>query len=135
MSTTDGVVRSLELAAEAGGDISAAIITRYHEQCPASAVLMDHMDEHMLGRMMDQVFLLMMDDSDAELDSYLTFETRNHESYGARPYMYENLLSATRDVVRSLAGADWSEELNAAWDARTSYLLDAIAKASASATA
>lgn len=135
MSSADAIIRSLEIAAEAGGDISASVIARYHELCPASAGLMDHMDEHMLGRMMDQVFLLLMDDSDAELDSYLTFETKNHQSYGAQPYMYENLLTATRDIVRSLVAGSWTDELEGAWKARNEFLLDEIAKASAAETA
>ncbi len=125
------IIESLELVAERAGDITAPTIAAYHERCPASAALMDHMDEHMLGRMMDQVLLLIMEDGEAELNNYLEFETANHEAYGVEPHMYDNLFSAVVDTVKSVLGSSWTERFDAAWRARSESLLAAIHHAAA----
>jgi hypothetical protein len=57
---------------------------------------------------------------------YLEFETRNHAAYGVEPYMYTNLLTAVKDVVRDALGDDWNGDFEAAWDERLAALLARI---------
>ncbi|MCP5184354.1 MAG: globin [Pseudomonadales bacterium] len=123
---TELVVDSLAMAAEAGGDINDAIYARYFELCPDSRQVMQHTDEYMRGRMLDEVYRLVMNDDTAGDREYLTFETGNHQSYGAQPHMYENLLLAVRDVVRDAMGDGWSPAIAAAWDTRMGELLGII---------
>lgn len=127
---SESIVESLELVAERRGDVTADVMRIYHQRCPASAALMDHMDEYMMGRMMDQVLLLLMEDGREELENYLKFETGNHESYGVQPHMYDSLLSSVRDCVAEVLGDDFDPSMQAAWQARIGVLLEAIDESS-----
>jgi len=128
-SNSSHIIESLEIVAENAGDITERVFSNYHRLCPDSARLMDHMDNYMLGRMMDQVLLLLMEDGEAELSSYLEFETKSHESYGVEPYMYENLFDAVVSTVRDAAGSAWTDEFQSAWNGRIETLLNRISRA------
>jgi len=117
MSVAD-LHRSLEIAAERGGDIYPAIYDAYFARCAGSRDLMQMTDIYMRGRMLDSLFELLMADDIAEQLPYLRFETKNHASWGVQAHMYDNLLSAVRDTVRDACGADWTPAMDAAWDAR-----------------
>jgi len=123
---SDPLLASLERAAEVAGDISPAIYDRYFERCPDSRAIMSHTDEYMRGRMLDEVYRLLMNDNLTGDRDYLAFETVNHRAYGAAGHMYENLLLAVRDVVRGALGPDWTESTAQAWDARVAELLGII---------
>ena len=128
---TAHILAAMELVAEQAGDISPAIFSRYFERCADSRELMEHMDEHMLGRMMDQVLLLIMEPGEDELASYIEFETASHKSYGVRPHMYESLMRSVQDVMSQELGSAFSPDMAAAFQARIDYLLQEIAAAEA----
>ena len=134
MNTAAQIIASLEIVAERSGDITPTVFDHYYTRCPASQELMNHMDEHMLGRMIDQVLLLMMEDGEDELQSYLSFETSAHASYGVEFFMYENLFAAVRQTIGESLGADFAGDFEAAWDSRISFLLSAISVASEGVT-
>jgi hypothetical protein len=123
---SEALLASLERAADVAGDISPAIYDRYFELCPDSRAIMSHTDEYMRGRMLDEVYRLLMNDNLTGDRDYLAFETVNHRAYGAAGYMYENLLLAVRDVVRGALGQDWTPSVAAAWNARLAELLGII---------
>lgn len=127
----DSIVESLELIAERAGDINPQILAAYFASCPASAALMEHMDNYMLGRMLDQVLLLIMESDDAELENYLRFETASHNSYGVESYMYEKLFAAVLQVARSSCGEQWNDRYQQAWQQRLATLLSRIIAADA----
>jgi hemoglobin-like flavoprotein len=129
-TTADTILSTMEQVAEKGGDVTPQIFERYFDRCRESRALMDHMDEHMLGRMMDQVFLLLMEPGEEELHSYLEFETSTHRSYGVQPHMYENLMAALLEIIREVLGEDLTEEAEAALNQRTRFLLTEIVAAS-----
>jgi hypothetical protein len=125
MSVAD-LHRSLELAAERGGDIYPAIYDAYFARCASSRDLMQMTDIYMRGRMLDSLFeLLIADDVIGQLQ-YLRYETKNHSSWGVQPQMYDNLLSAVRDTVRNACGPDWTPAMAAAWDTRINALVREI---------
>ena len=71
---------------------------------------MDHMDEHMLGRMMAEVLtVLMAEDVDSQRD-YLNFEVGSHRAYGVLGSMYSGLMVAVRDAVRTVLGPAWNDD-------------------------
>ena len=119
----------MELVAERAGDITPKVFERYFRRCRESQVLMDHMDEHMLGRMMDQVLLLLMEPGESELESYLEFETSTHRSYGVEPHMYKSLMAAVCEVMEEALASDYSTKIDAALKGRTRFLLKEIAAA------
>ena len=128
---TAHILAAMERVAEKAGDVSPAIFARYFERCGESKALMDHMDEHMLGRMMDQVLLLIMEPGEDELTSYIAFETASHRSYGVEPHMYESLMKSVQDVLASELAEDFTPEMSDALQGRIDYLLKAITAAAA----
>lgn len=122
----DELMRSFELAGERAGDITEQVYEAYFARCPESRKLMVLTDEHMRGRMLESVVLLLMVGSAQEQRDYIAFETKSHKSYGVRPHMYENVLTAVRDTVRSAVGKDWTSAMEAAWSARLDAILQEI---------
>lgn len=126
MGAEDPIIESLELAAESAGDITAPVYERYYGACPAAGELMSHVDQHMQGRMMDEVLrLLMVDDVDAE-QAYLNFEVDNHSGYRVESDMYPDLLDAVHSVVRDAVGKRWTDAFEHAWAERIRSLLGEI---------
>ncbi len=122
----DALLASLEQAAEIAGDIAPAIYARYFERCPDSMAIMVHTDEHMRGRMIEEVYRLLMAEDVAQEREYLVFETSNHRAYGAQPHMYENLLLATQDVVQQALGDNFDGAMKAEWGKRLEDLLSML---------
>ena len=128
MSVAD-LHRSLEIAAERGGDIYPAIYDAYFARCAGSRDLMQLTDVYMRGRMLESLFELLLADDVAEQFAYLRYETKNHSTWGVQPQMYDNLLTAVRDTVRDACGRDWTPAMAAAWDARIADLVREIRSA------
>jgi hypothetical protein len=126
---SDPVVHSLEIAAEREGDISQAVYDAYFSRCPGSEALMAHIDHIVRGRMLEEVFrLIMLDDYSSE-QAYLNFEVDNHKNaYSVEPHMYENLLGALKDTVKEAVGESWDDAFDAAWSARINSLSHEIAR-------
>ena len=118
--------RSLELAAERGGDVYPAIYDAYFARCAGSRDLMQLTDIYMRGRMLDSLFELLLADDIAEQFAYLRFETKNHSTWGVQSHMYDNLLTAVRDVVRAACAGDWTPTMAVAWDARIAAIVAEI---------
>lgn len=129
MQTAAIIIDSMERVAERSGDITRAVFENYLARCEGSRSLMSHMDQHMQGRMLEQVLLLLMEDGEEELQRYLAFETANHASYGVEYYMYENLFAAVQEVVYASLAEDLSAREKAAWQARIESLLKAVESA------
>ena len=55
----------------------------------------------MRGRMLESVLVLLMMGSAQDQRDYIRFEAKSHLSYGVLPHMYENLLGAVHDTVRT----------------------------------
>lgn len=126
MQTAAIIINSMERVAERSGDITQAVFENYLARCEGSRGLMSHMDQHMQGRMLEQVLLLLMEEGEEELQRYLAFETANHASYGVEFYMYENLFAAVQDVVYASLSHDLSTTEKAAWQSRIRSLLKAV---------
>ncbi len=122
----DDVVTSLEHVAERAGDIAPEIYRRFAARAPQAAALMSHMDEFMVGRMMQDVLLLLMTRPDDIERDYLKFEVGSHRSYGTTPQMFLPLLEAVRDTVREHLGSDWSAAFEQAWSERITALVARI---------
>ncbi len=123
----DLIYQSLEQVAEKSGDITPEIYRRYFESCPDSEALMSHLDEIPRGKMMDEVYRLLLEPEYRLEDDYLNWEVKNHAlAYSVESYMYRNLFDAVIDTMKESLGADWSEEIEQAWRERTSLLENEI---------
>lgn len=117
---------SLELAADRLGDIAPAVYRQYYQGCPSAAELMAHVDEHMQGRMLDEVLRLLMVEDVAAEAGYLDFEVDNHRAYNVDLLMYPDLFRAVQTVVRDGLGEAWTDAFESAWEARIGDLLREI---------
>lgn len=131
MNGSEAITAAMELVAERAGDITDAVFRRYFDRCSGSRALMDHTDEYMRGRMMTQVLLLLMESGEAELKSYLAFETDAHKAYGVEQHMYENLLAAVHEEVAATLNGSFTPAMDAAFRARIDHLLTEIEAAAA----
>ena len=120
---SDLVSESLELAAELAGDITPAVYARYFERCPGSEALMSHIDELVQGKMMVEVYRLVMQENYSDEQAYLTFEVNNHAlAYSVEPHMYGNLLTSLMDTVAESLGDQWTQSMLEAWEDRLEML-------------
>ena len=129
MTLDDPVVVSLERLAEAAGDVSREIYERFAAGQPESAALMRHMDDYMVGRMMQDVLVLLMTPPDEIDPHYLSFEVGSHRAYGVSTEMFPPLLEAVRDTLREHLGGEWSNALEHAWNERIEEVGAAIESA------
>lgn len=127
----DPVEASLARIAQERGDIGRDVYERFAARHPEWAALMSHMDEYMLGRMMQDVILLLLTQPAAVDRQYLRFEVSSHRSYGVTPDMFEPMLDAVRDTLRAHFGGAWTGELDAAWRQRIDAVVAAIQTMSA----
>ena len=125
----DPILTSFEYAAEIAGDITPAIYERYFKTCPDSEALMSHIDELVRGRMMVEIFRLLMADDYQQEQAYLDFEVKNHKfAYSALPPMYAKLLQAVYETIKHSLAEQWTGEFEQAWQTRLSDLGSEIAK-------
>ena len=72
MTSIELVTDTLMLCAEADIDVQPTVYEKFFEACPAARDLMGHSDEHMRGRMLEQVFeLLMAGRTDTEILDFM----------------------------------------------------------------
>lgn len=121
--TEDLISTNFEMAAEIGGDLAPAIYANYFARCPGSQALMSHIDDIVRGKMLEEVYrLLMLSDYSGE-QGYLNFEMKNHKlAYSVEAHMYGNLLAAILDTVRDAIGDQWQPSFEAAWQQRINDL-------------
>lgn len=122
MAGHDPVVASLEYVAEHAGDVAQELYRRFAARCPQSAALMSHMDDYMLGRMMQDVLLLVMTRPDEIDDHYLSFEVESHRAYGVTPEMFPPLLNVVRDTAKEHLREHWTPQMDDAWRERLDRL-------------
>jgi len=123
----DPVCTSLEIAGDMAGDISPAIYRNYFARCPGSEALMAHIDELVRGKMLEEVFRLLMLADYASESGYLNFEMKNHRlAYSVEAAMYGNLLTAIKETVETTLGDAWTQGFEQAWQQRLTSLLREI---------
>ncbi|MBT4162359.1 MAG: globin [Gammaproteobacteria bacterium] len=125
----DLIIRSLELAVANAGDITPAVYKKYFARCQDSKALMIHVDELVRGKMMDEVYRLVMVEDYGEEDGYLNWEVDNHEmAYSVKPHMYESLFSALIETICESLGDEWNADYAAAWKQRSDRLRHEIVR-------
>ncbi|MDA1076823.1 MAG: hypothetical protein O3A63_19035, partial [Proteobacteria bacterium] len=77
-NATDLITETLSECAETLGDIVPVVYERFFELDAQSAALMQHADEYMQGRMLEQVFELVMSDEPFGKEGFLDWELNNH---------------------------------------------------------
>ena len=119
----DTIHHSFELIADRVGDITPQVYEKYFSTCPDSEALLLHLDDVTRGKMMDEIYRLMMVDDYKQESDYLNWEVVNHEAaYSVEPHMYEGLFDALINVVSEALGSDFTPQVAEAWQQRTAAL-------------
>lgn len=112
-SDTDTISRCFERVAQSAVDLTPLVYEKFVESMPQAIQRIDYMDDRMRGRMLDQIYKLLLGDVDS---GYLAFETDMHRGYGADITLYRGILESVRDAVKGCLQDTWSGEEAAAWD-------------------
>lgn len=129
------ITATLEACAERDLDLTDSVYDTFFANCPDAVPLMGHSDIHMRGRMLTQVFELLLDPTMGASDSYLAWEIGNHvDAYGVVVAMYPPFFDAVAAAVRGALGEHWQSDDEAAWQERLAALnndIEAFANAHA----
>ena len=126
-NATDLITETLSECAETLGDIVPVVYERFFELDAQSAALMQHADEYMQGRMLEQVFELVMSDEPFGKEGFLDWELNNHLiAYQATPPMYEALFQALVETVKKGAPGSWSDAAETAWAERSEQVMKRV---------
>lgn len=132
MTDDERIEASLARMAESDEDIGAEVYERFAELLPESAELMRHTDLYMRGRMLQDLFTLLLTPPGDIDQGYLAFEVRSHRAYGVTFAMFPPLLEAVRQTLRRRLGTHWDSATDLAWASRIAELSRQIATATES---
>lgn len=127
------IERSLEGAAERGGDITSLVFERFFALVPQAECLFeqDMHDPQGRGRMLAEMFTILIDQARGEgyVEPTLATIAADHVAYGVEgPELYAAWLEAVGAVVRDLNGPGWSAEMAAAWHSQSGRFLAALGR-------
>lgn len=123
MKDQEILTQCFEDVAHTGTDLTAAVYDKFTRDMPEANQHIGIMDERMRGRMLDQVYKLLLEETDGE---YLKFETDMHRGYGADTALYRGILQAVKGAVEDCMGDRWSTREDEAWNRSIDHLIDEI---------
>jgi hypothetical protein len=124
MATDNEIIcQCFEAVADSHTDIAPAVYASVSEKMPGMDQHIGFMDGRMRGRMLDQIYKLLLGDVD---DGYLEFEARMHQGYGADLAQYQGILEAVKDAVCNVLSDTWSAAEEAAWNRTIEHIVGDI---------
>jgi hemoglobin-like flavoprotein len=131
-TTGEFIVESLELAATRCEDLTPLVYDRLFVAKPETRALFRADPKNLIkGSMLELALEAILDFAGEKKASHrLIFcEVQSHDAYGTQPEIFTVFFLVVRDVLRELLGADWSAEIDAAWDATLKGLDDYVNQA------
>jgi hemoglobin-like flavoprotein len=123
------VEASLMLAAERGGDLTAAVYDRLFARHPAmQAEFWRDRNGAIRGEMLARVFDAILDfcGPAAWAPAYLETEAVTHDAYGIPRTVFADFFAVIADTVQDTLGPDWTPAMAAGWT-----WLDTVGRAAA----
>lgn len=112
------IERSLEIAAERGGDLSEGIYARLFAQFPETeALFVLDRDGQVRGAMLAHVFETILDfiGERRYAHRFIGAEIVTHDGYGVDPAAFAAFFGIVREEVEAACGPDWSTPIAEAW--------------------
>jgi len=112
------IERSLDLAAELGGDLTARVYARLFAEHPdMEALFVRDTNGAVRGEMLARVFEMILDfiDRRAYAAQMIQCEVVTHEGYGVPPEVFGIFFSTVADTLRDTLGAEWTPAIDDAW--------------------
>ncbi len=125
MATDNEVIyQCLEAVTNSYTDIATTVYASVSEKMPDMNQHIDFMDSRMRGRMLDQIYKLLLGDVD---NGYLEFEARMHRGYGADLAQSLGMLEAVKGAVSNVLSDTWSAAEDVAWNRTIEHIVGDIA--------
>ena len=112
--------RSLEIAAERGGDLAPAVYARLFARHPEmEAQFVRDTTGAVRGEMLARVFEMVLDyiGEGAYAEGMIRNEVVTHDGYGVPPAIFPLFFEVVAETLRDAAGEAWTPEMAGAWDA------------------
>ena len=122
------IERALECAADDDPELNNLVYRNFYEAMADTGQLMSHVDEGVRGKMMAEIYRLLLTKDVAASDSdYLVFETKTHaNSYFVQPEMYRLLSDVLLQTLRLSAARVWGPAVEASVSRRLNAMTTAI---------
>ncbi|MEZ6023579.1 MAG: globin [Hyphomonadaceae bacterium] len=118
MRDAQPITDSLALAAERGGDLTAAVYARlFRERPELEPLFVLDTDGAVRGEMLARTFDVILDLAGARsyAPTFVAAEATTHEGYAVPREAYARFFAIVAETVRDACGADWTEAMQAAW--------------------
>jgi hemoglobin-like flavoprotein len=112
------IERSLEIAAEHGGDLTAAVYARlFRERPELEAMFVMDTDGAVRGEMLSRVFAAILDfiGNRAYAQNWISAEATTHEGYLVPRADFVRFFEIVGETVRDTCGEEWTPEMGRAW--------------------
>jgi len=112
------IERSLEIAAERGGDLTPIVYTRLFERQPEMKLLFARDANNAIkGEMLMRVFEAILDfiGERRYADHLIQTEVRTHDGYDVPPVVFATFFGLVAEVVQDACGPEWSPAMTDAW--------------------
>jgi hemoglobin-like flavoprotein len=127
------VAKSMELAAERGGDITALVYRKLFQERPdlESLFVMDT-DGAVRGSMLSWVISVLSDYTGDRryAENLIRAEAANHDAYGLPAGAFCLFFDVVARTIRDVIGREWSAEMDEDWKALLAELDGIVASAS-----
>lgn len=124
MTTTDpkdadAIEKSLEVAAERGGDLTPVVYARLFERQPEmEALFWRDTTNAIKGEMLMRVFEAVLDFVRERkfADHLVRTEVITHAGYDVPPAVFSTFFGLVAEVVQEVCGPEWTPEMTLAWE-------------------
>lgn len=114
----EAIEKSLEIAAERGGDLTPVVYARLFERQPEMKLLFwRDKTEAIKGEMLMRTFEAILDFIGPRqfADHLIKTEVVNHAGYDVPPDVFATFFGLIAEVVKETCGPDWSPAMESAW--------------------
>lgn len=118
---------ALEQLIEAGGDLGQDCFERFFQRSPEGRELMEHMDDVHRGKMMAEIYRLLLTPDLATETDYLNWESKNHQTaYFVPKALYPIFMEALMESISATLGTDWTGSVADAFQAQCDRIVSEI---------
>lgn len=112
------IERSLELYVDLAGDPAPEIYARFFARHPrAEELFADDEDGYLKSRMMDRVFMMLMEVASGSLTARNSaWWVIDHVMWDVTREMMTDMFGIIEDVIREGVGDGWTADMQSAWD-------------------
>ncbi len=118
MSSANPIELSFELAAERCEDLTPLVYARLHREHPETrAMFRTEGSELVKGSMLSMTIESILDFAGERSGKFrmIECELSSHDAYGTPRDLFVAFFGVIAAILRELLGADWSDEIDAAW--------------------